>query len=327
MYELLLLILFGAGAGYLFTNHGDGDTEPEPEPDDGVTLYFGSDSDLVGTEYDDAFYGELFAQNISIDALGGDDLIELGDATVQVDIDGGPGDDTITARGVNANDNDNLIDGGDGDDLLQIDGGGGNVLAVRGGEGSDTIDGTGGVNMLLDGGPGDDEILFSYAGGPFTGYSLAVDGGPGDDTLRGDISPTSDWGDLFGLKGGEGADLFDLTVDDGLPSNDDFLYEQVGENTYRAEIGEMDFKPGEDTLIVTNESNYDNIVLDQIELRGIPADPETETPASTDMVFHYRDDDSGEMREVILGLGETTGVTEDDITFQGVAPVNGVVVT
>ncbi|MDF0602195.1 hypothetical protein P1J78_15755 [Psychromarinibacter sp. C21-152] len=334
MFELLLLLLMAVGAGFLVTDTGSSNDEeeetpdPEPDPESGLSLILESDTDFVGTEDDDEFFGRRQMARVSIDARGGNDYIQLGEDSSAIDVAGGAGDDTILAsEGITAHHEDGgSIDGGDGNDKLVVDGGPGAVLPVLGGAGDDFINVRGGINMAVDGGEGDDRISFDLNTLFGDGYSLSIQGGEGDDTLRGDISAASDRD--ADILGGEGADVFDLTVDNVLPElREDFFYEKIDEDTYRAQVAQLDFEAGEDKLILSHESMFQDIVLEQIEVRETPADPEAGTAAKTDMILHYRDDnDEGARLEIVLGLGETTGVTEDDIVLRA-QPENGLVFT
>jgi RTX calcium-binding nonapeptide repeat (4 copies) len=95
-------------------------------------------------------------------------------------IEGGPGNDTITAtggadsiRGASGND---VLSAGAGDD--RIDGGAGNDI-ISGGRGNDIISGGAGDNVIR-GGPGNDLISSN------DGSREVVDCGPGDDIVHAD---------------------------------------------------------------------------------------------------------------------------------------------
>lgn len=150
------------------------------------TVEGGDGNDIIfGKDGDDLLYGDA-----------GDDLIFGGEGNDTLY--GGVGDDTLHGE-----EGDDLIHGGDGDDILY------------GEDGDDTLHGDDGDDTLY-GGEGDD-VLFGGAGNDY------LDGGPGADTLT----------------GGEGFDTFvaghgDLitdfndgiaagALDDGDPSNNDFV--------------------------------------------------------------------------------------------------------
>ncbi len=188
--------------------------------------------DAAGTVIVAAFGHEKMFSNVHMitgDAGDGNDsiIVEKG-VTADVELDGGPGDDTLTYQGtgkatlrggagrdvlsggsgddwIEGNEDDDAIDGGAGDDTLF--GGAGND-ALTGGDGKDALSGEDG-NDTLDGGAGDD----SLDGGAGTDLLLGragndtLRGGDGDDTLIGD-----DGNDI--LFGGAGSDKLSGGADD-----------------------------------------------------------------------------------------------------------------
>ncbi len=152
-------------------------------------------------------------------------LVNLGDATDEVVVIGGDGDDTFTAgiKGVSLN-TDNDVDvefaqpyllelqGNGGADLLSALGGLGasssylSTVRAFGGDGADRLNGGLG-NDLLEGGA-DADVLDGRTGND------VLDGGAGNDTLTGGVGDDD-------LTGGAGADS--LTANDGtdvLRAND-----------------------------------------------------------------------------------------------------------
>ncbi|MEM6474113.1 MAG: hypothetical protein AAF802_31475, partial [Planctomycetota bacterium] len=144
-------------------------------------------------------------------ALGGNDTFTVSaDVLIPIEIDGGAGDDQLTAGSgsvrffggggndslTGGNDND-LLDGGAGDDELFGRSGADELL---GGEGDDYLEGNDDSD-LLSGGDGDDQ-LFGDAG------SDEIDGGAGDDVIEGgrdsDIISGGDGDDR--IEGGRGND-------------------------------------------------------------------------------------------------------------------------
>ena len=156
-------------------------------------------------------------------ALGGDDIVTISpEVMIPVWIDGGEGNDQLTAGGGRAvlrggPGNDVLI-GGPGDDHLiggpgddRIFGGDGNDL-LEGNDGDDYIDGGRGDDVIL-GGAGDDVLIGGRGNDIIEGGegNDIIDGGPGNDILRG--GPGDDQ-----ISGGRGDDLIE-----GGPGNDILL--------------------------------------------------------------------------------------------------------
>lgn len=109
-------------------------------------------------------------QELTLRAGAGNDVIEVApNVTVNIVVEGGDGDDTITTGA-----GDDRIDGGRGDDTISSGAGRDDVF---GNSGRDVITGGAGVN-IIHGGDGDDEIT----AGPGTNF---IDGGAGDDLVRG----------------------------------------------------------------------------------------------------------------------------------------------
>lgn len=120
------------------------------------------------------------AQTVTCTDLGtlpvalGDEADRLtADLDISLDVDGGPGDDTLTAT---------RIDGGSGDDTLT-------GVRVSGDTGDDRLRAAGSGPAVLDGGPGRDDIAggpggddIHSLGGP-AGSGDTIDGGPGQDRI------------------------------------------------------------------------------------------------------------------------------------------------
>jgi Ca2+-binding RTX toxin-like protein len=130
---------------------------------------------------------EIANDRLLINGLGGDDKISaaaLPAATIQVTLDGGIGNDTLTGNAGN-----NFLIGGDGNDTLN--GGAGNDT-LNGEDGKDTINGGAG-NDTVTGGLGDDTINVALGNdivrytGILDGHDLIVgfdgNGAGGQDTL------------------------------------------------------------------------------------------------------------------------------------------------
>lgn len=213
------------------------------------------DGGLGNDTLDGGLYGGFPGSKDSIYGGEGDDVLTAGKGSFSVDtLDGGMGNDVLsTAAGSNwlyGGDGDDRLTGGRGDDSHHargdrlyggtgrdtliggtwMDGGAGDDLiqcsdlsgTISGGDGNDTIQGTGGggyIHFDVDGGLGADQVsVFSV------NNNVNVHGGEGDDTLIGDS--------LFSvlMDGGSGSDsvasyklsagTVSLRGDDG----DDHLY-------------------------------------------------------------------------------------------------------
>ena len=93
---------------------------------------------------------EAANDKLVVNLLGDDDIFDgsgLAAGSIQLQVDGGAGDDVIIGGGGN----DSLL-GGEGDDVL------------LGGEGNDTLDGGAGDDVII-GGPGDDIEIQGFAAG------------------------------------------------------------------------------------------------------------------------------------------------------------------
>ncbi len=181
---------------------------------DGVLVVVGSDRGekisvfTKGTRIEVAINGKskgrfesTTIQSISIDAKGGNDLVELvGRIFIPASIEGGNGDDRLY--------------GGYGNDFIS---GGGGKDAIYGGRGNDRLDGGAG-NDLIHGELGNDELF----------------GGAGNDKLMGDEGADAIEGGLGNdtLYGGSGNDT--LTGDEG----NDQLYGESGRDLLFGGLGD-----------------------------------------------------------------------------------------
>ena len=165
--EIEWTVNLGAGSNALTIQGGPADERATFQGGGGVKLNGDGDVDidLTGIESRYAYGG------------GGDDVIGATDATPEVNVYGGPGDDTIT--------------GGGRDDNLQ---GEGDRDTLRGGAGGDDLEGGGAADELQGGADND-----SLYGGP---GDDVVDGGPGGDSMYAESDP--DGADR--LIGGPGSD-------------------------------------------------------------------------------------------------------------------------
>ena len=147
-------------------------------------------------------FGEIGPLNLTglIEGGTGDDQLT---ANVPAELDGDDGDDDLFALSPIGND---VIDAGDGDDSV-IAGFGSDVVSgragnntIEGGDGDDLLEGDNG-NDTVRGGAGAD-FLEGDEGVPLTGGGTdTLEGGPGDDELQGG-------NDRDTLVGGSGLDLF-----------------------------------------------------------------------------------------------------------------------
>ncbi len=180
-------------------------------------------------------------QELTIRSGDGDDVINVAaDVEVNIIVDGGNGDDTITTGAGN-----DRIDGGAGNDV--IDAGAGDDY-VFGNSGDDRIVAGSGNNVIY-GGDGNDELL----GGVGNDY---LDGGAGDDLIEGGA------GDDI-LVGGRGNDRLD-----GQAGNDR-VYAGVDSNV----IGNL---AGSDVIYAAREGNTISAAKDasntvvNVDLSGSP---------------------------------------------------------
>jgi|GEM_PF-4712485 len=126
---------------------------------------------------------------ISINLLGGDDILDINSGVSAVTASGGPGNDTITAL----NQGRDFLSGGAGRDSLQ---GGGAKESLDGGLGGDTIVAGTGADAITGDGGGDSLVA---------GIGRAVlDGGDGNDTI---VARFSDNAGASTLKGNAGNDV------------------------------------------------------------------------------------------------------------------------
>ena len=297
-------------------NSGDGD--------DTIDLWSG----------DDTSGEEEYRTGLSIDTGAGNDAVEVVGESLDITL--GDGDDTLDAALLET-----TVDGGAGDDYLDVsdDFPGEDpedpdreeaaqviALTVDGGEGDDTIDASGVDDAVLNGGAGNDLIITGGGESPGgTGYNVIANGGEGDDVIQYLVTtPVGPVGleDYNGASGGEGADRFELTINEGADELYDETYESAisgetltylnnsavfeDENTLRiSTISITDFEPGVDTLSLDAAPLNEGYELSELTLE------ENEEGTSTDLILTYeRADDI--TRQVVVTLG-SGGVTIDDI--------------
>jgi len=224
-----------------------------------------------------------------------------------VRIEGNEGDDTIVAR----NANNTTVDGGAGSDTITVTANDSDPVTVLGGDGDDTITAVDIDNGSVDGGEGDDLITFSGEIEGGAGYVINVTGGAGEDTLafeRGAITE-----DIFSAQtilGGEDADRFELTLNEGSSDVSDGIDEVDG--TYTLEVVNIgDFVTAEDVVVIDGTSQGDAFTLATARLETVAGADGDETS----LILRY-ESDTELNREVVIGFG-TAAVTFDDIAFVG----------
>lgn len=157
-------ILGGAGNDTITIEEGDGNP-------------LGTQSFIAGGDGDDIIISSSFLA--TIDGGAGADSIAVTDATDGVSVNGGLGNDTITADFPDAERLNYSIDGGEGDDVIMTEG-------------------------------------YVFSG---TGDAFAATGGAGNDTLMHsvDVTPIASATTIDGIRlaGGDGADQFDIVLTAG----------------------------------------------------------------------------------------------------------------
>ena len=233
---------------------------------------------------------------VTIDGLGGADSITVGDLTATrlfiLNINGGGGNDLISAKGKSISNVWLSIDGGTGNDVLQgslgrdtLRGGDGDDRLTSGGDndlllgqaGNDTLDGEAGNDIIYG-----DDIVDTIAGAA-TGGNDSIVGGDGDDSILGgggndnldggndnDTIEGNDGDDVINgatgndsLLGGIGADNLhgrngDDTVDGGR--NDDTLFGDAGNDRVLGDHGNDQIDAGEGDDTVLGGDGDDNII-------------------------------------------------------------------
>lgn len=172
--------------------------------DDRVAVKNNADGSLAVDVNGKAYQFEMAdAQALTVRSGDGNDTIEVAsDVKVNLIVDGGAGDDTITTGA-----GDDIVDGGVGNDTIKTGDGSDDVF---GNSGDDSID-AGAGNDVVYGGDGNDTLL----GGAGADY---LEGGAGNDRI----------------EGGEGQDMLSGGVgDDTLISGagDDRVYTGAGKDT------------------------------------------------------------------------------------------------
>lgn len=303
----------------------DNDNTFKLNPDDGFFVGLNieagdGDDQILLVDHDLGEFDAIATDNTTIDGGSGDDLIEFyGNANYVL---GGTGDDTINGYHLVP---DSRVYAGEGDDHLWADNQSADSILLDGGSGNDTIDMRDIDNGLGDGGDGDDLI---YASGlaiwDGTGYVATADGGAGNDTIS-FVSNNEFIGDSYFTKlmGGEGADTFKLTVNEGeifTGAYDDGYQPGYSSNILSNENGVIriegvslnDFHPQQDTLKI-------DVATANEEYTATTARLETGEELYGDqqmfLVIRY-ESDTELTRHLLIGLGDVD-LDINDINFVG----------
>ena len=241
---------------------------------------------MIGTPDDDVIEVPRFNAPARVLAGDGDDLVSY------------PGNDSIT------------IEGGAGDDTLTAPG---DDITLLGQAGNDVL--SGGHASQMFGGDGNDRLSLDITDG-FHDTAANLDGGAGDDTL----SALADLGDgssahSYGvLTGGEGSDTFNVTLNlvsdtfSNTPSDD--LLEQ------RINLILRDFNPSEDVL---------NIQIDRAEggegRDMTSAEIIRDDTGNVTLMMNFAAAGVHPAVQTTMNLGTNPDITLDDITF--IPPIAG----
>ncbi|MBM79627.1 MAG: hypothetical protein CMJ78_03410 [Planctomycetaceae bacterium] len=199
---------------------------------------------------------------------------------IQLTVDGGPGDDAITAAGADLGFTFLSLQGGSGNDTIT---GSDFTDTISGGTGNDNLNGNGG-NDVINGDAGDDVLSGGGGNDIITGGDDddvlngnngddVLNGGTGDDSIRGDDGNDTALGEegedtLIGndgddsLEGGEDEDrLFGGNGNDALRGGaaDDILRGQAGDDNIRGGDGD-DLLFGDDGNDILNGDDGDDMI-------------------------------------------------------------------
>jgi hypothetical protein len=295
--SLTLLMLLGLGLTVgifnLVRDDDDDDTPPEDDtlPEDQAQTITVVDGDnLTGNDADNTW-------------IGGDISAEF---AVSARVDAGDGNDTMRFFGTNA-----LIAGG-GNDLIEV---GGYGTLVQGEAGDDTIISGENPAGLLYGGSGDDLIDVSVSG--WQDETLSAFGDSGNDTLRATVGTFGrDEGSVtaLGLFGGEGADVYDITLVPRLG-----LFDPDAPTPMPGPSLVVGFEPGIDRIEIDTADTDGVLILRAAEMRANAAG------GFSDLILSYETPEGqgvdGETLQLeIIRFANTTSVQLSDITLTGLQP-------
>jgi Ca2+-binding RTX toxin-like protein len=288
---IAIMLLFAALP--LFGDYGDredDDPDREPNPD---TLR-GSDGDDILTAGEDTAL---------IEGLGGDDTITSDANFLEIRIDAGDGDDTVTTGGGAS------VSGGNGNDTIT-------TLAfstIDGGAGDDIIAGV--EESLILGGDGNDVISGST-------FGSTVDGGAGDDVIDADVASiitTGTGNDEVNIRldlafAGDTWNAGPVTVTDYVAGQDTFfLNNNILPATPEgdpASVGTREFIEDDDGVTVTVNGfgfvRLQGVTLDDIDPEDFVLDPESLTLTGTEGADTLT---AGASTGLIQGLGGNDTIT------------------
>lgn len=269
-------------------------------------------AELNGGAGDDTFNltrpdGSAFLISGSLDGGAGNDYFDV--SGERTNLRGGEGNDTVYGDLLGGS-----VYGEGGDDLLRISAGPSDPVFVYGGEGKDTLNGSGSDNIVLEGGAGDDVIVTDGAASRGTGYNIIARGGAGDDTMSHSVDifpPHAFLNDVPArLTGGSGADAFNINL-------------TIGEGTFEASADDPevfttpaglleDFQRGTDSLTIDLSAIDD--VYSAVSARMI----ENADNGTTDIILGLSDNTNPPNNIVIRVVA--TGISWDDVTFSGRDP-------
>ena len=289
MIPMFMIALLGLGAAaFMFGDIFDDDDRSAaggevPPDDNGEDDGDGVDVDMMTTllgtiEADTLTDDDLLETTEIVDALEGDDVIMF--SAGGLDIHGGPGSDDISVNG-------------EGQTLTD--------LLLSGDLGDDTLSATDVANSTLEGGDGDDELSLTQTAVAGADPNM-LSGGDGDDMMTIEADFTADTGPDIQAEGGEGADVFTLSM---AP---DFTDGPNTEDTASPVLNITDFSPAEDQLVVDLSDTELPDDVDSVETRL------EQNGANLEMVVTFLTD-GGEELNGLINLGPATitpGMTAED---------------
>lgn len=284
-----------------------------------------ADGSFFGGGGNDAFEIETGADS-TLDGGSGDDVMTIGEG-VNSTIRGGAGNDyfdvtgeVITLRGGEGNDTvsgallTSSVYGEGGDDLLRVAAGPSSPVYVYGGDGTDTLDGSGSENIVLEGGAGDDLIVSNGAGSNGTAYEIISLGGDGDDTLSHtvDVLPplVFPYDQPARLTGGAGADTFSINL-------------AIGKGTFEPSVDDPAVFTTPAGLLQDFERGTDSLTIDLSEIdaayNAISAKMiENANNGTTDIILSLSDD-TNPRNDIVIRVA-ATGLSWNDVAFTGRDP-------
>lgn len=284
-----------------------------------------ADGSFFGGGGNDVFEIETGADS-TLDGGSGNDVMTIGEG-VNFTVKGGAGDDAFDVSAelsnLQAGEGNDTISGdllassvyGDGgDDLLRIAAGPGDPVYVYGGDGTDTLDGSGSFNIVLEGGAGNDLIVTDGAGSNGAGYNIIARGGVGDDTLSHTVEvvpPLQSFEDLPArLTGGAGADTFNINLG-------------IGKGTFQPSVDDPEVFTTPAGLLEDFERGTDSLTIDLSEINdaygAVSAKMiEDAVNGATDIILGLRDS-TNPPNDIVIRVA-ATGLSWNDVAFTGRDP-------